>query len=204
MNKDRDSLANYIPEATVEPITEWLQKNKVELKISRARKTKLGDYRVARNGDSPRISVNHDLNKYAFLITLVHEMAHAEAWKNKSFFRRSKPHGSEWQQAFSKMMQPFLNEDVFPETLLPTVKNYFIKPKASSVSDRHLMMALRAFDSPSIHPHLSDLVAGDQFIFRGVSYEIVKKLRTRFQCRNLQNNRVYLIHGLAEVEKLGE
>jgi len=204
MNKDKDQLIHYIPEAAVHPLTEWLQKNKVELKISRARRTKLGDFRVARNGDFPRISVNHDLNRYAFLITLVHEMAHAEVHAKNSHFRRIKPHGTEWQKVFSEMMQPFLNEEIFPGSLLPSVQKYFQKPKASSASDPYLMRALKAFDNPSENPQLNDLALGDRFMFRNVSFEVIKKMRTRFQCRNLQNKRLYLIHGLAEVEKLAE
>lgn len=202
MNKDKYSLAEYIPEAALNPLLEWFNQNEVQLKISRSRSTKLGDFRVARNGDFPRISVNYNLNSYAFLITLVHEMAHAEVWKNKKWFRRIKPHGNEWQITFSQLMQPFLNETIFPENLLSAVQKYFQKPKASSVSDPHLMRALKAFDAPSESPQLNDLVLGDRFVFRNVSFEVIKKMRTRFQCRNLQNKRIYLIHGLADVEKL--
>lgn len=204
MNKDKYSLAEYIPEAALNPLLEWFGQNEVQLKISRNRSTKLGDFRVARNGDFPRISVNYNLNSYAFLITLVHEMAHAEVWKNKKWFRRIKPHGNEWQITFSQLMQPFLNETIFPETLLPAVQKYFQKPKASSVSDPHLMRALKVFDAPSESPQLNDLVSGDHFVFRNVSFEVIKKMRTRFQCRNLQNKRIYLIHGLADVEKLSD
>lgn len=202
MKSDQKQLKEYIPEEAVKPISDWLHQNNVQLKISRSRKTKLGDFRAGRNGDFSRISVNNNLNRYAFLITLVHEMAHVEVWSKKNGFRRIQPHGNEWRTAFSQMMEPFLNESIFPETLLPTVKNYFLKPKASSVSDPHLMKALKTFDAPNKNPQLNDLVSGDRFLFRNVAFEVVKKLRTRFQCRNLQNKRLYLIHGLAEVRPL--
>jgi hypothetical protein len=204
MNKNAQVLSNYVPEATVHPLLEWFKKNQVQLKITRNRRTKLGDFRVAHNGDFPRISVNYNLNRYAFLITLVHEMAHAEVWENKRKFKQIKPHGKEWQTTFSLLMQPFLNENIFPETLLPSVIKYFQKPKASSVSDPHLMKALKAFDAPSENPQLNDLIIGDRFVFSGIPFEVVKKMRTRFECRNLQNKRLYLIHGLAEVEKLAD
>ena len=102
------------------------------------------------------------------------------------------------------MMQPFLNENIFPESLLPAVKRYFQKPKASSVSDPQLMRALKIFDAQSENPQLDDLLIGDKFIFRNIPFEVVKKMRTRFQCRNIKNKRLYLIHGLAEVERLPE
>jgi len=204
MNYNKNIIANYIPKKAVTPIVEWLQKNNVQLKISNIRSTKLGDFRAAQNGGYPRISVNYNLNPYAFLITLVHEMAHAEVYKNNSRFKRIKPHGKEWQMTFSQMMQPFLNENIFPESLLPAVKRYFQKPKASSVSDPQLMRALKIFDAQSENPQLDDLLIGDKFIFRNIPFEVVKKMRTRFQCRNIKNKRLYLIHGLAEVERLPE
>ncbi len=36
----------------------------------------LGDYRNSHAGKGHRISVNGNLNKYSFLITLLHELAH--------------------------------------------------------------------------------------------------------------------------------
>ena len=202
MDNSKHLLFDYIPESTVNQIDEWFNKNNVQLKISRARLTKLGDYRVANNGKSQLISVNYDLNPYAFLITLVHEMAHAEVWKHKKLFRRIKPHGKEWRQTFSQMMEPFLNENVFPKNLLPAVEHYFQKPKASSVSDPRLMKALKNYDQANGNLQLNDFVSGDRFLFRNSSFEVIKKLRTRYQCKNLDTNRLYLIHGLAEVKKL--
>lgn len=202
MNTDSHLLLNYVPESTIHILLAWFENNNVQLKITKSRKTKLGDFRVDRKGDFPRISVNYNLNPYAFLITLVHEMAHAEVWKNKSIFKQIKPHGKEWQRTFSKLMEPFLNENTFPENLLPAVKKHFQKPKASSVSDPNLIRALKQFDEYAENLQLNSLVAGDRFVFRTVPFEVVKKMRTRFQCRNLQNKRLYLVHGLAEVEKL--
>lgn len=205
MNKDKELLFNYLPEAAVQPMVEWLHKNKVQLKISRARSTKLGDFRVARNGDSPRISVNYNLNPYSFLITLVHEMAHAEVFKSKPRFKRIQPHGREWQLAFSRLMEPFLNDSVFPKALLPVLTHYFQKPKASSFSDSKLMQALKAYNSEaSKKPQLNDLIPGDRFLLRQIPFRVEKKMRTRFQCKNLDNKRLYIIHGLAEVEKIQE
>jgi hypothetical protein len=200
MLDDFQVLADYIPEKAVQPIVDWLHKNEVLLKISRERKTKLGDFRVEPNGKRPRISVNFNLNRYAFLITLVHEMAHAEVFWNRRAFKRIQAHGPEWQKCFSQLMEPFLNTSIFPESLLPVLRNYFEKPKASSASDINLMLALKAFDEDSNSLQLLELARGDRFIFRNQKFELIQKNRTRFQCRNLQNKRLYLIHGLAEVE----
>ena len=202
MNKDIHILQEFIPESTVKPIVEWLHQNEVQLKISRSRRTKFGDFKAPKNGEFSRISVNHNLNRYAFLITLVHEMAHVKVWKKKNIFRRTSPHGQVWQDTFSSMMQPFIDDNVFPQDLLPSVVHYFKKPKASSVSDQNMMRALKIYDKSNGKPQLNELSLGDKFLFRNTSFEVMKKLRTRFQCRNIQNRRIYLIHGIAEVEQL--
>jgi hypothetical protein len=97
----RKVLELHLPEKSIGFIIEWLISQKVQLKISNTRTTKLGDYRPPRPGAIPRISVNHNLNKYSFLITLVHEMAHhmvMEAMEVKQPFisfrrkKRPKPH----------------------------------------------------------------------------------------------------------------
>nr|WP_313791522.1 SprT-like domain-containing protein [Lacinutrix neustonica] len=53
------------------------------------------------------MTINENLNHYKFLITLIHEIAHFEAYK--AFGRYIKPHGLEWKRTFQKLMLPFIN-----------------------------------------------------------------------------------------------
>jgi uncharacterized protein (UPF0179 family) len=64
------------------------------------------------------------------------------------------------------------------------------------------MRALKKYDKAIDNQQLYDFSSGNTFVFRNTPFEVVKKLRTRYQCKNLQNGRLYLIHGMAEVEKL--
>ena len=71
-----DEIANFLPEDCAEYVIEYLQTYSVHLTVTRKRVTVLGDYR-AKHKDLPhRISVNGNLNRYSFLITLLHEIAH--------------------------------------------------------------------------------------------------------------------------------
>ena len=83
-------LEKYIPQASVAPAFELIKTHNVHLKIVNERVTRHGDYRNLPNGQH-QITVNASLNKYRFLITLVHEIAHLEARKTlqkpKSFQR---------------------------------------------------------------------------------------------------------------------
>ena len=67
-----DYLKQFIPEAAAPRVLEYLHQYKVHLTITRERKSVLGDYRHALAEKNHRISVNGNLNKYAFLITLIH------------------------------------------------------------------------------------------------------------------------------------
>ena len=74
--RNSNLLLKYIPETSAPLIAQWVVEYDFKLKIKRERNTKLGDYRSPQNGGNHIITVNHNLNKYSFLITLVHEIAH--------------------------------------------------------------------------------------------------------------------------------
>ena len=74
--RNADILVKYIPEAAVPTIAEWIIHYDFKLKIKKERNSRLGDYTPPREGLNHLITINHNLNKYAFLITLVHEVAH--------------------------------------------------------------------------------------------------------------------------------
>jgi hypothetical protein len=54
--------------------------NRVHLKIVNERQTRHGDYRKGLNGKH-EITVNSNLNKYKFLMTLIHEISHLVAFE---------------------------------------------------------------------------------------------------------------------------
>ena len=75
------TLQKYLPERAVDSIFELIRINDVHLKIVNQRQSKHGDYRRVPGG-AHVITINNSLNKYAFLITLVHEIAHLVAFEN--------------------------------------------------------------------------------------------------------------------------
>ena len=71
-----NDLYSFIPKETVSQIKNWLNRYHCQLKISKPRQSKLGDYRWPQKGKGHIISINNNLNKYSFLITITHEIAH--------------------------------------------------------------------------------------------------------------------------------
>lgn len=193
----RAILNNYVPEPSVEKVLDIIQEHNILFKIKKSRITKLGDYRHPHNGSNHQITINNDLNKYSFLITFVHEVAHLVTW-NK-FRNKTLPHGEEWKIEFARLLHPFYNNTIFPEDILLALKQHFSNVKASTCSDPNLLRILRKYDSsPSLH--VEDLSANAIFtLSNGQTFVKGPRLRKRFRCKELSSNKIYLVSPLAEV-----
>jgi hypothetical protein len=186
----------------------------VQLKTTRHRSSKSGDFRAAHNSDPARITVNDNLNPYAFLVTFVHEMAHYQTWmdyqqvKQTFTIRRHplpQPHGNEWKNNFRQLMRPFLSEKVFPENLLPILCRYLENPKASTSADKPLALALQKYDPAGPAIRLEELPPDAIFSLHGNGKRMFRKkekLRTRYRCICMKTNRIYLVSGNAPVMPL--
>lgn len=193
-------LQKYLPQSAVHPCFELIKEFRVHLKIVNERVTRHGDYRRMPNGQH-QITVNATLNKYRFLITLVHEIAHLVAFEK--FGRRIKPHGIEWKQTFQQLMIPFIRPEVFPTKLLPLIARHFKNPKASSSTDAHLAIALKAYDpvQQSEKSYVFELPTGSMFrLYNGKLFKKGNKKVKRYECIEVATGRLYLFQPNAEVE----
>src|SRR5574343_418572 len=192
-------LKKYIPEPTVELMAEWIVLFDFKLKIKKERSTKLGDYSSPQNGMNHVITVNHNLNKYSFLITLVHEIAHLSTY-NK-FKNTVAPHGTEWKNEFKLLMQPFLNTETFPVDVLYAIRKYLQNPAASSCTDTQLLRALKLYDEKEGQIFLEYLHYKSVFLYNGNKvFEKGVRIRKRFRCIEISTGTVYLFNPLTEVE----
>ncbi|MGB3592446.1 MAG: SprT-like domain-containing protein [Nonlabens sp.] len=177
-----------------------IKQHGVQLEIVRERRTRHGDYRRLGNG-LHRITVNQNLNKYRFLITLVHEIAHLVAFAK--FGNGIKPHGKEWKYTFQHLMLPFIRPEIFPERLLPLIARHFKNPRASSDTDASLSMALQAYDEDSnIKKYIFEIPNGALFSFNNRRFKKGVKLRKRYSCVEINSSKVYLFQPNAQVEVL--
>lgn len=188
-------LQAHLPRAAWPVVTSWLRRNPVLVRISPPRTTKLGDYRVASHNQPHRITVNEDLNRYAFLVVLVHEFAHYATFKK---FRRHEPHGAEWKAEYKRLMRPFLSREIFPADVLRMLILHLDDAPSSSCTDHGLMRVLRRYDRTP-RPFLEELEENTVFQFNDKIFVKGRQLRKRFRCRCLNNRRIYLIDPTAEV-----
>ena len=146
-----------------------------------------------------QITVNGSLNKYRFLITTVHEIAHLVAFQK--FGRYIKPHGVEWKQTFQTLMLPFIHPAIFPNNLLPLIANHFRNPKASSDTDARLSIALKQFDPENDKNYIFEVPFGSTFrLYNGKVFKKGNIKVKRYECVELSTGRVYLFNPNAEVE----
>ena len=195
-----ETLAKYIPEHAVKPVFELIVYNQVHLKIVNERVTRHGDYRKGLSGKH-EITVNANLNKYKFLITLIHEISHLVAFEK--FGRNIKPHGNEWKYTFQRMMMPYIRPEIFPSQLLPLIARHFKNPTASSDTDATLALALKQFDKQNDKNYIFDIAYGSNFrIHNGKIFKKGALRVKRYECVEVSSGRMYLFNPNAEVELL--
>jgi hypothetical protein len=189
-------LYQKLPEGTAPLIAKWIVELRVSFKISRPRDSKLGDFRASLNGKAHQITVNSNLNPYAFLITTVHEFAHLGCFLK--YKNRVAPHGPEWKSIYVSMLRRFQHQNIFPPDLEAALERHIRKPKASSCSCPDLSRALARYDHQP-GTLLFDLSSDHSFVFRSEDYRLIEKRRTRALCERLSDGKRYLISGRAIV-----
>ena len=98
---------DFIPTNSISYVEDLLKLYQIEIKVKSERRTRHGDFRVLSNGNC-LITVNSNLNKYRFLITLIHEITHLYVFK--LFKNKVKPHGLEWKNQF-RILPEGINEN---------------------------------------------------------------------------------------------
>ena len=195
-----ETLSKYIPEQAVNPVFELIVANQVHLKIVNERVTRHGDYRRGASGKH-EITVNANLNKYKFLLTLIHEISHLVAFEK--FGRNIKPHGDEWKYSFQLLMVPFIRPEIFPANILPLLARHFKNPKASSDTDATLSLALKQYDAENDKNYIFELPYGSVFrISNGKIFKKIAQRVKRYECVEMSSGRTYLFNPNAEVELL--
>lgn len=196
-------LNNYVPEKSLPILQKWFNQRPFLLKVVKKRATKYGDFRASLKGETPIITVNSNLNRYAFLITLTHEFAHLLVWHTHK--HKVKAHGIEWKKEFQKLMAVLLQNEIFPETLTVVLKQHLKNPPASSARDINLVSELRRYDAPSNKVMLSEIPFGTKFSLNNKRIFVKgEKRRTRFHCTELKTKKQYLINGVADVLIINE
>ncbi|RPE12444.1 hypothetical protein EGT74_02515 [Chitinophaga lutea] len=198
------ALASYLPDGTFEQVIAYITEFKVHLTITRERASVLGDYRHPYENKGHRISINGGLNKYAFLLTLLHEIAHLVTFM--VYGNRVSAHGKEWKQEYSKILREFVGKNYLPPDVEAAVRDSLHNPAASSCADEDLMRVLKRYDRKKENHYLVEQLPPGQ-LFRtkdGRIFRRGERIRKRFRCEEVDTRRVYLFSPVYEVELVSE
>jgi SprT protein len=194
-----NTLNDYLPENAFEPVVALLQKHRVQLTVTKSRATILGDYRPAHGIHGHRISVNGNLNKYAFLITLLHELAHLNTFLEHG--HKIAPHGPEWKRQFGSLLEAYIKSNLFPEDIRNALGKTLKNPAASSCGDLELMRVLDRYNpaKPDVR-RIEELEPGARFQIKGGRTFIRgEKRRTRYMCEEVGLGKHYLFPAIYQV-----
>ncbi|HSQ44245.1 MAG TPA: SprT-like domain-containing protein [Ginsengibacter sp.] len=195
-------LNAYLPEGSFDDVVSYLHEYKVHLTVTRERKSVLGDYRNSHFNKNHRISVNGNLNKYSFLITLLHELGHLLAFEK--FGHRIPPHGAQWKNEFSKILARFITKKIFPPDIEAELLQSLQNPSASSCAEDGLLRILKRYDAhkPGFY-FVEELPLNSLFKVKGgKTFKKGNKVRKRYVCQDIASGRLFLFSPVAEVELL--
>jgi len=192
-------LEDRLPEGSSGLVLDWLENDPVSVLISRPRQTKLGDYRPAIDGRPERVSINGNLHPVEFLITLAHEMAHVENYRQNG--RRVKPHGKEWKAVFRNKLAQIIKAGFLDERYNSAIYDCFFRKERLATTMCSVLKRLIDNEKGRVSPlRVEDIPEGSIFL-TGNGKKLVKgtKMRTRYKCREINTNRVYTVHPMAEI-----
>lgn len=191
-------ITQYVPSGAVEEMISMLETTEVIVRLSAPRKRVHGTYCRPVKGYSHRISINNDLNPYAFLITLLHEFAHLYAFEQDKSLR----HDAAWKKHFSVLLHRFIALNVFPEDIENALLHHLQRIRSSDFMDIQLTCVLQSYDSIQEENNeivLMDLPEKTKFMYNNKMFTKQERLRKYYVCIEIKTKRKYRFHPLAKV-----
>jgi len=196
------ALSSFLPEGSFEEVAYYLHHYKVHLTITRERQSILGNYRNKVFDKNHRISVNGNLNKYSFLITLLHELAHLLA--HEKYGHKIQAHGKQWKEEYGKILSEFIPKKNFPPEIEKLLAQSLKNPAATTCTEPHLIRALKKYDvKKEGYFFVEELPAGSLFkVNSGAIFKKGERIRKRFKCVEVATKKVYLFSPVYEVMQI--
>lgn len=195
------ALAAYLPNNCFEDVVHYIHFYKVHLTVTKQRKTILGDYKHSHFHKTHRISVNGNLNKYEFLITLLHEIAHLLTYTQ--YANTVEPHGKEWKNNYAKLLQHFLQKQVFPNDVSTALYKTIHNPAATANGETELLKILRLYNTQNEQGFISIAELPINSLFETEKGRMFKKgdlRRKRYECTEIITGKLYSFSAIAEVK----
>ena len=196
-----NALNTYLPDGAFDPLLHLINYYKVHLTVTRERKSVLGDYRHAAMGSNHKITVNGNLNKFEFLITLLHELAHLLCFEQ--YRNRVEAHGKEWKAIYGQLLAQFIQLQIFPEDIKKSLQKTLLNPAATANGETALLLVLRKYNPVQKEGVVTLAHVADGTLFtetKGRTFRKLKVRRKRIECIEIATGNIYLFSALTEVK----
>ena len=197
------ALSNYLPDNSFEHVVSYIHQFKVHLTVTKKRKSVLGDYRHAELTHNHRISINGNLNKYEFLITLLHELAHLLTFEQ--YKHKVEAHGMEWKHCYSMLLKDFVQLNIFPDDIKKALQKSIRNPSATANGETELLLVLRKYNPIQQQGIYTLHQLPVDTIFVTENGRVFKKgiqRRKRIVCIEIKTGLNYLFSPIVEVKKV--
>ena len=196
------NLIPYLGEKAALFIDTQTKDLKFHLKITKPRDSKFGDYFPSVKNNKQRITINGNLDKYSFLITLLHELAHL--YVQEKYGHHHKPHGEEWKNTFSDLLSLAVKNELFPNRIAELILKLYIKKRSFTHTSRvKILNSIYQDLEIEIPVRLESIPLNSKAILpNGMKVVKINQLRTRCLCRNLEDNKLYYVNKLIEVKTI--
>ncbi len=190
----------YLPPRSRTLVESILLESPTEIVPVEARDTKHGDFVQEPGKTYGRVTLNTCGNPYQFLLTLLHELAHARVAMR--YRRNVKPHGDQWKAEFSALLFRTADYGFLPLDLQRTFRNHAADPKSTADYDTDLQLALREYDTIDNRMFVIDLPDGAYFSLDGRT--VLRKgelARRRIHCKSTDGD-TYSVLPAARVKEV--
>jgi SprT protein len=197
--QDLSALKNFIIPNSYDDLVSHIYTHKIALKITRERKSIHGNYTYNPAEGINRISINGNLNPYAFTITLIHEIAHCICFNN--YKNKVQAHGKEWQKIYSDLLLHFLSLNIFPKDIGQALIGQIASPSASTCADPFLEKVLQQYNlTDDGKVYIESLKPNNYFqLDDGKIFKLIGKRRTRYICERIDTGNKYLFNAIHRV-----
>lgn len=196
------ALEAYLPNGSFEKLLNYINQYRIHLTITKQRKSVLGDYRHSGLfGANHRISVNGNLNKYEFLITFLHELAHLLVYDQ--YRNKVEAHGKEWKLTYRNLLIDFVSLGIFPLDIEQALHQSMRNPAATASGETDLLNILRKYNPIQKigYALVSEIPEGT--LFETENGKIFKRgalRRKRIICEELKTKLQYTFSPITEVK----
>ncbi len=196
----KNIFVDYAPEPFVLYLMKLFSSKNVVLKIKTPRKTKFGDFKPLNKNGQYQITINKDLNAYAFLITILHEFAHLLIHEKHQ--QSVSPHGKEWKDKFRELLEPIMDKKNLPQEIYNALLSTKNKVTSSSCLDYDLYKEVSKYDHQKDYCFLEKIQIGTKFKLNGRTFVKGEIKRKRFLCVESKTKRKYMVQSLAKVKPI--